>query len=191
VFIWHLITFWSKQLSNGYHQVSNLTFSITSAANRHIKYLNYSEGYRTLSQISVWEFYYFSTALWKKTCQYKKIVLQWACTGQDHPPSAQPYLRFISPAKNGSPNIPHWLCRLSSQKEKRTKQHFFLPLCFACLKHFLIKPLASFLSQFIFSTKEEYAMHPYWKTFKHIYSFLKQTYKSSNCNKEQTYDSKT
>lgn len=190
MFIWHLNTFWCKQLSNGYHQVSNLTFSITSTANRHIKYLSYTGGYRTLSQISVWEFYYFSTPFKKKTCQYKKVVLQWACTGQDHPPGAQPYLHFITQAKKWQPQCSPLIVQ-AEFTERRQSNTFFLPLCFACLKHFLIKPLASFLSQFIFSTKEEYAMYPYWKTFKHIYSFLKQTYKSSNCNKEQTYDSKT
>lgn len=35
VFIWHLNTFGSKQLGNGFHQFSNLAFSMTSAANRH------------------------------------------------------------------------------------------------------------------------------------------------------------
>lgn len=130
MFIWHLITFWSKQLSNGYHQVSNLTFSITSAANRHIKYLNYSEGYRTLSQISVWEFYYFSTALWKKTCQYKKIVLQWACTGQDHPPSAQPYLRFISPAKKWQPQHSPLIVQAEFTEREEDKATLFSPSVF-------------------------------------------------------------
>lgn len=50
---------------------------------------------------------------------------------------------------------------------------------------FPIKPLPSLLSQFIFSTQEWNAMQLYWKTYKHIYSFFKQIYRSSNCHEEQ------
>lgn len=89
--------------------------------------MNYTGGYRTLSQISVWEFYYFSTPLWKKTCQYKKVVLQWACTGQDHPPGAQPYLCFITQAKKWQPQRSPLI--VQAEFTERRQSNTFFSLC--------------------------------------------------------------
>lgn len=94
--------------------------------------------------------------------------------------------------KTSSCSIPHWLRGLSSLLKGRGQSNtqFFFSGFGMPQTWFLIKPLLSLLSQFIFSTQEWNAMQLYWKTFKHIYSFFKQTYRSSDYNEEQTNDSK-
>lgn len=57
---------------------------------------------------------------------------------------------------------------------------------FCCLKH------TSFSNhRHLFSSQEQNATHLYRKIFQRIYLFFKQTYSSSNCNKQHTNNSKS
>lgn len=75
--------------------------------------------------------------------------------------------------------------KFSLEREESKATLVFSSLSSACLKFSFALP-----SQFIFSTQERNIIQLYRKTFRHIYSFFKQTYRSSNCNEEQTNDSK-
>lgn len=132
VFIWHLNIFGSKWQGHGLHQFSNLAFSITSAANKDVKYWSYiGEGCSNFSQIPVW--WFIKSLEIKITCQCQKVEWPWVQRRWESKPRAQLNLCSTTPAKKHGHCSPSTLSvgaefTLEREEDKAT-QLFFSGFC--------------------------------------------------------------
>lgn len=176
---------WVKWQGHGFHQFSNLAFSVTSVANKDVKYWSYiGEG------CSNFKFQFdglLSLYSVKITCQCQKVEWSWVQRGWESKPCTHLNLCSTTPAKKHGHCSPStlnvWVEFTLEREEGKATQ--ISSLGSACFKHGFSLKTHLFGLSLISSTQEQNAMPLHWKAFNHIYTLFEKIHRSSNCNEEK------